>query len=114
MSLIFHLPYPYPQDELLINIPLDWLRDPSKICKVRKTIFPQLQNLLEAARNEGVEIVVLSSYRAYEEQKELFKKAEEKHGKGEGIKWVAPAGYSEHHTGAVFDFADNKNPETDD
>ncbi|MBI2119242.1 MAG: M15 family metallopeptidase [Elusimicrobia bacterium] len=114
MSLIFHLPYPEPEDELLIKFPSDWLRDPSQICKVRKTVFPQLQKLLETARNEGVEIVVLSSYRTYEEQKELFKKAEEKHGKGQGIEWVAPAGYSEHHTGSVFDFADKKKPETDD
>lgn len=114
MSLIFHLPYREAKDETLMELPANWLRDPSKICKARKTILTALGNMLEAAKNQGVEILVLSSYRNYEEQKELFKNAEEKHGRGEGILWVAPAGYSEHHTGYVFDFADKKNPETDD
>ena len=59
-------------------------------------------------------IVVISSHRTFEEQVELHKKAEERHGKGKGSLWVAPAGYSEHHTGYVFDLADRERPETDD
>ena len=71
-------------------------------------------NMRLAAKKEGVELLILSAWRGLEEQARLFEDAERRHGAGLSIFWVAPSGYSEHHTGYVIDVADGTAPQTDD
>lgn len=67
-----------------------------------------------AAADDGVRLLIISAYRDYAFQAALFADAERRYGAGQGSRWVAPPGHSEHHTGYAFDFADAYFPETDD
>ncbi len=67
-----------------------------------------------AAASEGVHPVVLSGYRSVSEQAEAFADAERRHGRGCGIRWVAPPGRSEHATGWAVDLGDRETPAADD
>lgn len=75
-------------------------------------IYPDLQEMMTAARNEGLSPLICSSYRSYAKQQSLFNnKISEYLSEGyayeqaqeEAGKWVAPPGASEHHTGLALD-----------
>jgi D-alanyl-D-alanine carboxypeptidase len=68
----------------------------------------------EAAQREGISLVIVSAYRSLEEQEGCFLEARRRHGRNRAVLWVAPSGYSEHHTGYVFDIGDQGAPEADD
>lgn len=114
MKLVFHKPYPVAGESELVMIPKELLRDQNKILKAKPASVEALKKMCALAMAEKIFVIVISSHRTFDEQKELFRKAEEKHGRGKGIQWVAPPGYSEHHTGYVFDLADKSRPDTDD
>ncbi len=114
MPLVIHKPYPVARDEDLAQIPSNLTRNPKKIYKARPVAIQALEKLCGQAEKDGAQIVVISSHRTYDFQKNYFLEAEARHGKGKGALWVAPAGFSEHHTGFVFDLADKTRPETDD
>lgn len=114
MSKVFHKPYSVADESDLVEIPKDLLRDGARVFKTCPAALQFLTRLRESAKSQNVQIVVISSYRSFDRQKELYIDAERRHGKGKGILWVAPPGYSEHHTGYVFDLADRDRPETDD
>jgi D-alanyl-D-alanine carboxypeptidase len=66
------------------------------------------------AASEGVRLHVIWAYRSPNLQKDQFEEAKVKHGKRNGIRWLAPPGFSEHQTGWVLDFGDQDDPEADD
>jgi D-alanyl-D-alanine carboxypeptidase len=68
----------------------------------------------EAARQEGVPLHVIWAFRDPALQHEQFDEAKLKHGPRNGIKWLAPPGFSEHQTGWVLDIGDLNDPEADD
>lgn len=70
--------------------------------------------LYEDALGAGVRFIIISAYRNFDFQKTLFEDAERRYGAGNGSRWVAPPGHSEHHTGLVVDVGDFDFPETDD
>lgn len=109
-----HKPYVVAKDEDLVEIPNGLTRDPAKKYLALPESVEALRRMISEAAKDGVKIVVISSHRTLEFQKAYFEDAEKRHGKGKGAQWVAPAGYSEHHTGYVFDLADKGRPETDD
>jgi D-alanyl-D-alanine carboxypeptidase len=113
MKWIIHLPYPIADENTLALVPAERCRD-GKACKANPSAIAAFNRLCEAAKKAGVLIVVLSSYRTVEDQKKLFENAEKRYGPGKGMLWVAPSGYSEHHTGYVFDLGDKTQPQTDD
>ncbi len=113
-NFVFHKPYPVARESEVVEIPVNRVRDPKKSFMARPAAVRGLIDMSNAAQRDGVHIVVISSYRRKDEQIELFRKGEERHGKGRAILWLAPPGYSEHHTGYVFDLADRDRPETDD
>ncbi len=114
MKLVFHKPYPEAESSSLAEIPSGLLRDPSKKVLARKSALPAFEQMCGQAAKDKVEIVALSCFRPCSVQRNLFVEAETKHGRGKGIQWLAPPGYSEHHTGFTFDLADKNRPETDD
>lgn len=113
MKFVFHKPYPVAKEEELMRIPPEICRD-GKVFKGQPLAVQSLKEMCAEAEADQVRIVVISSHRNAEFQDRLFKEAEVRHGKGKGILWLAPAGYSEHHTGYAFDLADADCPETDD
>ncbi len=114
MSFVFHKPYPVAQESELEKVPQHLTRDPNKTYKARPAAVEALKKMCAAAESERIQIVVISSHRTLEYQNNYFLDAEKRHGKGRGALWVAPGGYSEHHTGYVYDLADKNHPETDD
>lgn len=80
--------------------------------RVDKRIYPQLQKMFEAARDDGKYPIVASGYRTAQEQEEIFSeriagyKAEglsDAEAKKETEKWVAVPGTSEHQLGLAVD-----------
>ena len=79
---------------------------------VDKRAYPDLQEMMDAARAEGLSPIICSSYRTIERQKTLFNNQVEKYvsrgysrdeAEKEAAKWVAVPGTSEHHTGLAVD-----------
>ena len=104
---------------ILVNgeykIPKDWkveLTELSNGQSVDSRIYPDLQQMFDDMRTQGVYPVVASGYRTAKKQQELmdekvnsflaqgYSKSE---AKSEAKKWVAGVGYSEHQTGLAVD-----------
>lgn len=80
--------------------------------EVDARIYPDLQNMFDAARKEGLELTVRSGYRTKERQKEILedKQAEfvelgysNREAKKLAREWVARPGHSEHELGLAVD-----------
>ena len=72
------------------------------------------QHMNDAAKAKGIGLHVIWAYRSPTLQAKQFEEAKAKHGKRNGIKWLAPPGFSEHQTGWVLDIGDVSDPEADD
>ena len=114
MNFVFHKPYPETPESELAPIPKHLTRDLKRTYLAKISAVDALQKLYGEAERENIHIVVISAHRTREFQKKYFEEAELRHGAGKGASWVAPAGFSEHHTGYVFDLADRDRPDTDD
>lgn len=71
---------------------------------LRPDALRSLLAMAEAARDDGVHLRVTSAYRSWQRQNELHARAVERH--GEGQRWVAAPGTSEHQLGTTVDFCD--------
>ena len=80
--------------------------------KVEKRIYPDLQDMFDAALDDGVDLVVRSGYRSEEEQKALminkiseFRRAglSRSEAREKALRWVAMPGTSEHQLGFAVD-----------
>ena len=80
--------------------------------RVDSRIYPELQAMFDAARAAGRTPLVISSYRTYDDQKNmLVKKSRKFKEQGyshedaqiEALKWAAYPGYSEHQLGLAID-----------
>ncbi len=104
---------------ILVNhdyrIPNDWdieLTELSNGQSVDSRIYPELQQMFDDMRADGIYPVVASGYRSANKQQELMdEKIEELKSQGysgqeakkEAKRWVADVGYSEHQTGLAVD-----------
>lgn len=111
--MAIHLPYPVTVLSELVTVPPEFLR-PGGQGFCRETALWAFSGMAAVAKADGVGLLVLSAYRDYAFQDALFRDAERRYGVGLGGRWVAPPGYSEHHTGYALDLADSDFPETDD
>ena len=67
-----------------------------------KEVLEQYKKMFNDAQEQGIELIISSSYRSYEEQKETYEYYEQI--KGENVKnYASLPGYSEHQTGLAFD-----------
>lgn len=83
---------------------------PKKLIKEANYAYKKMVN---AAQTDGIELVLLSAFRTKNHQKYLFKRAIKRHGSVKNAaRWVAPSGYSEHHTGETVDIGDADAPKT--
>ena len=69
-----------------------------------KTAEQALQDMALAAKQDGVSLVVSSSYRSYAYQKNLFARYVRESGEKEAERFSARAGTSQHQLGTVVDF----------
>lgn len=61
------------------------------------------KNMYDAAKKEGLELVINSSYRSYQDQEKICNTYKDLYGEGYVSKYVALPGFSEHQTGLAFD-----------
>jgi LAS superfamily LD-carboxypeptidase LdcB len=66
--------------------------------------LPFLEDLLTAAKNDGVDLTVVSAYRSFETQAELKGAYLQSYGSGANT-FSADQGYSEHQLGTALDFS---------
>jgi zinc D-Ala-D-Ala carboxypeptidase len=105
-----HLPYPKAELPSLITFPSQTSPYPY-VSRSGETLHPDaaaaLQAMIDAARSDGVWIVLVSGFRDLITQHQLFEERTEFVGSvEEAAKFVAPPGYSEHHTGYAIDVTD--------
>lgn len=68
----------------------------------------------EAARNQGVQMMIISGFRNISDQQGLFERQISRRGSPEAAaQYSAPPGHSEHHTGYALDIADVQRPDAD-
>jgi len=90
-----------PADLTVIEETFDLVN--GKEVAVHSDVWPYLKDLLESAREDDVDIMVLSGYRSFEEQSTLKKSYTQQYGTGANT-FSADQGYSEHQLGTTVDF----------
>jgi zinc D-Ala-D-Ala carboxypeptidase len=67
-----------------------------------------------AAREQGVWLIIISGFRTEAHQTKVFQdQLKKKHTEAAAARYVAPPGFSEHHTGYTLDVGDGSAPRTD-
>ncbi|MEN9881136.1 MAG: hypothetical protein RLZZ308_319 [Candidatus Parcubacteria bacterium] len=66
--------------------------------------MPQLQNMIESAKKDGISLYIKSGYRSFSEQKSLKSSYTILYGAGTANSFSADQGYSEHQLGTTVDF----------
>lgn len=89
-------------------------RKTGRIVKMRAEAEQAFHAMVAAAAKDGVGLMPISGFRTVEYQHGLFQNAVNRYGSERGAaRWVAPPGYSEHHTGYVLDLGDAAVPKAD-
>jgi D-alanyl-D-alanine carboxypeptidase len=74
--------------------------------KIRAIVVTDLDALRRGAVNHGTPLIIISAYRSYHYQTDLFAEQVEKVGADEAQRTSARAGHSEHQLGTTVDVAD--------
>lgn len=84
--------------------------------KLNKEAYDAFISLAEDAKKEGYTILIVSSYRTYQEQEDVWKDYKASFGTRKADAYAARAGSSEHETGLAIDVADyyDKNDKFED
>ncbi len=89
-------------------------RDKKLTHLARAETVAAFHRMSEAALRDGVRLHVIWAFRDPALQGQQFEEAKRRHGRRNGIRWLAPPGYSEHQTGWVLDIGDADDSEADD
>jgi D-alanyl-D-alanine carboxypeptidase len=79
---------------------------------VDETASGALEEMIRAAEAEGISLYLVSGYRNYELQGNLYETKVAQVGETNAEFWTAPPGTSEHQTGLAFDVNETDNSET--
>src|SRR2546430_256720 len=109
LGLVIHRWCPLADPASLV--PIGNSRDGKWTHLARPDTVEAFTRMRDAARKDRVGLRVIWAYRSPELQREQFLEAQQKHGRRNGIRWLAPPGFSEHQTGWVLDIGDERNPE---
>ena len=111
--MAIHLPQIMADETKLVVVPEHLTRKEKQFLLLPKAVHG-LEKMYKNALENNIRLVVISAYRTFDFQKDLFEDAERRYGIGNGSTWVAPPGHSEHHTGLVVDLGDYDFPNYDD
>ncbi|AKG22028.1 M15 family metallopeptidase [Calothrix sp. 336/3] len=108
-QVLGHLAYPEAPLEELEPVSVD-----GRIL-MRQAAAAKFQEMVVAARTQGINLVPISGFRSIEEQKQLFFQvaAQRNQTPAQRAALSAPPGHSEHHTGYAVDIADGSARATD-
>lgn len=90
-----------PED--LVDIPPDYIYEEGKRIKFHAEAFPYLQEMLVAAKNDDINLKIISGFRSFGEQSALKNTYAVTYGTGAN-KFSADQGFSEHQLGTTIDF----------
>lgn len=76
---------------------------PSYAPGINPTAQAALNEMMADARSAGHELSVISSYRSYSYQQDLYNRYVSSHGEAQAKRFAAQPGHSEHQTGLTFD-----------
>jgi zinc D-Ala-D-Ala carboxypeptidase len=81
--------------------------------QLRSVAANKYDEMVAAARQDGVDLATISGFRSIQDQNHLFfdVKAQRRQGPTERAQVSAPPGYSEHHTGYAVDIGDRSRPD---
>ncbi len=89
--------------ESLAPIPSEFIYEGEKEMQIHTKVLPFLLDLLRAARNNGMDLKIISAYRSFGEQSVLKGAYTVSYGSGANT-FSADQGYSEHQLGTTIDF----------
>lgn len=72
--------------------------------RLSRLVMPDLLAMIEAARSDGIELMVSSAYRSYRYQAGLYERHVEQHGEAAADRVSARPGHSQHQLGTTIDF----------
>lgn len=87
----------------LSSIPTEFLFQKDKPLELHKEVAPHMEDLLEDAQDDGIELLVISAYRSFSTQAALKSQYRVTFGSGANA-FSADQGYSEHQLGTTVDF----------
>ena len=93
------LPEKYAPDDIVEMS--NWYAYPDN--RIRQTVYDAFKEMSADAKESGYTLIVNSSYRSYEEQKEIYDDYERNRGKEYADKYAARPDFSEHQTGLSLD-----------
>lgn len=89
----------------LVTVPKQYTLSGDNSTKATKKATKAAIEMIEAAKKEGLNLLINSGYRTYSEQDEIYNTYLSLYGQNYVERYVVKAGYSEHQTGYSFDFA---------
>lgn len=99
-----------PDDIIPISSSYAWGENGSKT--TRQITFDAYLDMYNAAKNDGITLMINSSYRTYTEQETVYKNYETKYGSEYADEIAARPGHSEHQTGLALDIFCTTNSNT--
>lgn len=105
-SKVYFLNEHYRPDSLS-KIPPWYLSDPDRDQEIHTNVLPYLEKMMTLAKEDGVDMQIVSGYRSFETQAGLKSGYSVVYGSGAN-KFSADQGYSEHQLGTALDFTSKK------
>lgn len=87
----------------LTEIDEEYRFNENKLEEIQTPVWPYLEELLEDAKNDDIELLIASSYRSFGQQGSLKASYSVRYGSGANA-FSADQGYSEHQLGTTIDF----------
>lgn len=105
-SRIFFLNEHYAPEDLT-TIPSKYTYNEDRTYEIHSDVWPFLEDLLEEAEDDNVDIKVISAFRSFGEQAQLKGAYTVTYGAGSANQFSADQGYSEHQLGTTVDFTNS-------
>ena len=94
-----YLPEEYAPDDVVEMS--NWYSYPNN--SIREEVYNAFIQMFNAAKEDGITLIVNSSYRSYDEQKEIYDNYENSYGEEYADRYAARPDFSEHQTGLALD-----------
>jgi LAS superfamily LD-carboxypeptidase LdcB len=93
----------YYQPVSLSEIPSEYKYTDTKTLKIHTEVLPYLEEMIDEARQDGIELFISSAFRSFNEQNALKTNYSVTYGAGTANQFSADQGYSEHQLGTTVD-----------
>lgn len=87
------------------EIPVKYLSDENRVHQIHSEVLPFLSEMIEEAKDDGIELRIASGYRSFDEQHNIKTAYTITYGAGTANTFSADQGYSEHQLGTAVDFS---------